>query len=339
MPVGTVKGTAGLYEPAALTCSENASGVPHGTLASTVAPNGVVLVPSWPKLRSGYGEDPWVTVTPVVELVSSPLAPVSGSPELLIVSPRLIVLPGAISPPPGTDASVRTWPTAGDAWAAPGAAAQTASATTTPAACESRRERRNVAPRRAMVAVSTGRPYVPKRARRATGFPSRASGGGIGGFVPAQHPSRGLGVVLGVEAPRPLAPGAGDRLLLAAQRRDHRPGAPAGGALDLSVWSSGRVVGGHKRARVPPCDPSPEPSHSRPPVCDPGLDERARPRGRRRSSRPSHARAHALGGGARGDHRGRRRGGARGGGGRGAPPRGSPRARAGARRPRPAPRP
>ena len=54
------------------------------------------MVPSWPKLRSGYDEDPWVTVTPAVEVVSSPLAPVSGSPELLIVSSRLIVLPGAM---------------------------------------------------------------------------------------------------------------------------------------------------------------------------------------------------------------------------------------------------
>ena len=52
-PVGTVKGTAWLYESAASTCSENASGVPQGTLEATVAANGVALLPSCPKFRSG----------------------------------------------------------------------------------------------------------------------------------------------------------------------------------------------------------------------------------------------------------------------------------------------
>src|SRR5205823_6561834 len=55
---------------------------------------------------------------------------------------------------------------------------------------------------------------------------------------------------LRVEVPRAFAPRARDLLVVAAQRRDHLPGAAARRALGLAVGGAGLVVGGHARASV-----------------------------------------------------------------------------------------
>src|SRR5436190_258709 len=92
MPVGTMKGT-GWLPWSALTCRENPSVVPHATLESSVAWNGVAFVPASPKVMSGYDERGWLTVTPGGEGVSRPETAGSEGSAVFTVASRSSVGP------------------------------------------------------------------------------------------------------------------------------------------------------------------------------------------------------------------------------------------------------
>src|SRR3954471_1829299 len=100
-PVGTVNGTV-LVPWSVCRCTAKSRLTPQSAPDASAAVNGVALAAGTPKVRSGHGDVPWVTSTPGVLVVRSPVTPVRAGSEVCSDSSSENVSPGPTSPsPPG----------------------------------------------------------------------------------------------------------------------------------------------------------------------------------------------------------------------------------------------